>query len=119
MVANAYSKTTAKRSRWDKEEYIQEHHNTHRGNYDRAGESRWQPLRHSGITRRRNGDTRATDNMSAWGVNVCENHDDCLVVYTGKNCPICDLISDNDTTIADLKEELSDANAFIKEGETA
>lgn len=49
--------------------------------------------------------------MSAYGVNTCEDHDDCLVVYTGKRCPVCSLISEKDTEIANLSVELDNATA--------
>jgi len=56
--------------------------------------------------------------MSAYGVSTCEDHDDCLVVFTGKRCPVCTLISEKDTEISDLETKVNDAEQFIKEGET-
>ena len=32
--------------------------------------------------------------MSAMGVNTCEDHDDCLVVFTGRKCPVCNMVEE-------------------------
>lgn len=38
-------------------------------------------------------------------MDTCSEHGDCVVVYRGRTCPVCDLINDYRLTILELKSE--------------
>ena len=42
-------------------------------------------------------------------MNTCEDHDDSIVVYNGKNCPVCKKIAELDDTIFELESKLEEA----------
>lgn len=51
--------------------------------------------------------------MSLHGVSVCEDHDDCLVTYSGRTCPICRAederrseLAEHEKAIADLQDKI-------------
>ena len=47
-------------------------------------------------------------------MNTCEEHDNCVVVYTGRECPLCDVEKETD----ELTLELSAAQDKIDDLET-
>ena len=50
-------------------------------------------------------------------MQICESHDDCVVVYEGKHCPVCDLekeknslVEEKNDTIEDLRKSIDELN---------
>ena len=52
--------------------------------------------------------------MSAYGVSTCEDHDDCIVIYAGKKCPVCQNAEDTQGEIQDLKDRIEDTEKVIE-----
>lgn len=48
--------------------------------------------------------------MAAPNIDQCGEHNDCIVVFTGYKCPVCDLIETHETDIKELDDQL-DHNA--------
>ena len=53
--------------------------------------------------------------VSVHGINTCEDHDDCIVIYTGRKCPVCSIVEDATNNhdedmvkIGQLKDEIEE-----------
>lgn len=53
--------------------------------------------------------------MSAMGVSTCDDHDDCIVIYTGRKCPVCSLVEDHKSehdidvrTVGELEDKVAE-----------
>jgi hypothetical protein len=47
-------------------------------------------------------------------MNLCsDNHDE--IAYEGRNCPMCELISDHNNAVTELKEKIESLEAQLEE----
>lgn len=44
--------------------------------------------------------------MAAPNIDQCSNHDDCVIVFTGFGCPMCDLIKTHEKDVEELEDQL-------------
>ena len=46
---------------------------------------------------------------------TCEDHDDCIIVYTSRKCPVCQLqeeLNDSGQEVCDLESEIEDYKKY-------
>jgi hypothetical protein len=50
-------------------------------------------------------------------ISSCDEHDDCVVVYQGKECPVCNIVKDRDyfdEQVGELENKVTDLGNEIE-----